>query len=81
MAHDHSWRILMELPDEIYVTSKSIQQQFSISGITIRRIVERGILHPVRIGRIIRYPLSEVKFAFRGGCSDSSPADVGGQRG
>ena len=45
---------------EMFLPAKEICRRYFISELTIRRRAQRGDLHPVRHGRIVRYPLSEV---------------------
>lgn len=47
--------------NEIFLPAKEICRRYFISELTIRRRAQRGDLHPVRHGRIVRYPLSEVQ--------------------
>lgn len=44
-----------------YWTTKRFAREHGLSDLTVRRMIKRGDLAAVRVGRSIRIPLSEVK--------------------
>jgi len=60
--------------NEVYLPAREITRRYSISETTVWRRAKRGDLHPVRHGRMVRYPLSEVQ-ALWGQSSDETQGD------
>jgi len=42
--------------NEVYLPAREITRRYSISETTVWRRAKRGDLHPVRHGRMVRYP-------------------------
>jgi len=51
--------------NERLITSKQAAELLQLSELTLRRMVRRGDLHPVRFGRLVRYSELEVRALFR----------------